>query len=79
MSSFFFHPSLCLLWVYLSVTDLYVLPNHFFSPPQLKFFLSMYGHKLPVMAMDISSDDALLVTASSDKNVKIWVKNNYIL
>ena len=38
----------------------------------LKFFLSMYGHKLPVMAMDISSDDTLLVTASADKNVKIW-------
>jgi U3 small nucleolar RNA-associated protein 12 len=37
-----------------------------------KFFLSLYGHRLPVMAIDTSSDGALLVSGSSDKNVKIW-------
>ncbi|XP_046345376.2 WD repeat-containing protein 3-like [Haliotis rufescens] len=43
----------------------------FFSDT-LKFFLSMYGHKLPVLCMDISSDSTLLVTGSADRNVKIW-------
>lgn len=38
----------------------------------LKFFLSLYGHKLPVLCMDISSDGALIVTGSADKNLKIW-------
>ncbi|KND02726.1 uncharacterized protein SPPG_01809 [Spizellomyces punctatus DAOM BR117] len=38
----------------------------------LKFFLSLYGHKLPVMSMDISSDNFLIITASSDKTIKIW-------
>lgn len=38
----------------------------------LKFFLSLYGHKLPVNSMDISSDETLIVTASQDKNVKLW-------
>lgn len=38
----------------------------------LKFFLSLYGHKLPVLSMDVSSDSTLLVTGSADKNVKIW-------
>ncbi|ORX52400.1 Utp12-domain-containing protein [Hesseltinella vesiculosa] len=38
----------------------------------LKFFLSLYGHKLPVMDMDISSDNALIATCSADKNVKLW-------
>ncbi|KAG0291825.1 hypothetical protein BGZ98_002857 [Dissophora globulifera] len=38
----------------------------------LKFFLSLYGHKLPVLSMDISSDSNLLVTCSADKNVKLW-------
>ena len=38
----------------------------------LKFFLSLYGHKLPVMCIDISSDGALIVTGSQDKNIKIW-------
>ncbi|CAG8521333.1 13198_t:CDS:10, partial [Acaulospora colombiana] len=38
----------------------------------LKFFLSLYGHKLPVLSMDISSDNMLLATGSADKNIKIW-------
>ena len=37
-----------------------------------KFFLSLYGHKMPVSSFDISSDGALLVSGSADKNVKIW-------
>lgn len=43
-----------------------------FYADTLKFFLSLYGHKLPVLAMDISADSNLIVTCSSDKNVKIW-------
>ncbi|KAK0537254.1 beta transducin [Tilletia horrida] len=43
----------------------------FFSDT-LKFFLSLYGHKLPVLALDISSDSKLAITVSADKNVKIW-------
>eukprot|EP01126_Amoeba_proteus_P047323 TRINITY_DN5394_c0_g1_i7.p1 TRINITY_DN5394_c0_g1~~TRINITY_DN5394_c0_g1_i7.p1 ORF type:complete len:712 (+),score=151.18 TRINITY_DN5394_c0_g1_i7:71-2206(+) len=38
----------------------------------LKFFLALYGHKLPVMSLDISSDSTLVVTGSADKNVRIW-------
>ena len=38
----------------------------------MQFFLSMYGHKLPVLCLDISSDSTLLVTGSADRNVKIW-------
>ncbi|XP_047325441.1 WD repeat-containing protein 3 [Impatiens glandulifera] len=38
----------------------------------LKFFLSLYGHKLPVLCMDISSDGDLMVSGSADKNLKIW-------
>eukprot|EP01111_Echinosteliopsis_oligospora_P016567 TRINITY_DN6940_c0_g1_i1.p1 TRINITY_DN6940_c0_g1~~TRINITY_DN6940_c0_g1_i1.p1 ORF type:complete len:911 (+),score=269.97 TRINITY_DN6940_c0_g1_i1:55-2787(+) len=38
----------------------------------LKFFLSLYGHRLPVMTLSISSDSNLLVTGSADKNIKIW-------
>ncbi|KAI3822541.1 hypothetical protein L1987_10132 [Smallanthus sonchifolius] len=37
-----------------------------------KFFLTLYGHKLPVLCMDISSDGDLIVTGSADKNLKIW-------
>ena len=38
----------------------------------LNFFLSLYGHKLPVLSISISSDSQLLVSGSADKNVKIW-------
>lgn len=37
-----------------------------------KFFLSLYGHKLPALALDISTDNTLAVTGSADKNIKIW-------
>ncbi|KAH7916206.1 WD-repeat-containing protein [Hygrophoropsis aurantiaca] len=43
-----------------------------FYQDSLKFFLSLYGHKLPVLSMDISDDSKLIVTCSADKNVKIW-------
>lgn len=38
----------------------------------LKIFLNLYGHKLPVLSMDISYDSKLIVTSSADKNVRIW-------
>jgi len=38
----------------------------------LKFYLSLYGHKLPAFALDISSDSRLLVSGSADKNLRIW-------
>ena len=42
-----------------------------FFDDTLKFFLSLYGHKLPVLTMDISADSTLLITGSADKNVKV--------
>lgn len=38
----------------------------------MKLSLNLYGHKLPILSFDISSDNALLVSASADKNIKIW-------
>lgn len=38
----------------------------------LKLFLTLYGHKLPVLLIDISSDSKLIITSSADKNIKIW-------
>jgi U3 small nucleolar RNA-associated protein 12 len=38
----------------------------------LQFYLSLYGHKLPVVSMDMSSDNALIATASTDKSIKLW-------
>ncbi|CAN6623903.1 U3 small nucleolar RNA-associated protein 12 [Trichomonascus vanleenenianus] len=43
-----------------------------FFADTLKFFLSLYGHKLPALSIDISYDSKLLVSAGADKNVKIW-------
>ncbi|KAI8045050.1 WD repeat-containing protein 3 [Drosophila gunungcola] len=40
-----------------------------------KFYLSLYGHKLPVLCLDISYDSNLIVTGSADRNVKVWGLN----
>lgn len=32
----------------------------------------MYGHKLPVLSMDISSDSTIIATGSADRCVKLW-------
>lgn len=37
-----------------------------------KFFINLYGHKLPVLCFDVSSDGNLLISGSADKNVKLW-------
>jgi U3 small nucleolar RNA-associated protein 12 len=34
--------------------------------------LKLYGHKLPINSFDISSDDALLATGSTDKDIRFW-------
>jgi U3 small nucleolar RNA-associated protein 12 len=38
----------------------------------LKLYLTLYGHKLPVLSISISYDSKLLITSSADKNVRIW-------
>lgn len=43
-----------------------------FYSDSLKFFLNLYGHKLPVLCMDISSDSNVLVSGGADKSVRIW-------
>ncbi|KAH9258046.1 hypothetical protein BASA81_003609 [Batrachochytrium salamandrivorans] len=43
-----------------------------FHEDSLAFALSLYGHKLPVLAMDCSDDGTLLATASADKTIKVW-------
>ncbi|CAF93718.1 unnamed protein product, partial [Tetraodon nigroviridis] len=43
-----------------------------FYADTLKFFLSLYGHKLPVLCLDICHDSTLIATGSADRNVKIW-------
>jgi len=34
--------------------------------------LKLYGHKLPITAFDISSDNAILVSSSVDKDIRFW-------
>lgn len=43
-----------------------------FFVDSLKLFLTLYGHKLPVLSMDVSYDSKLIVTSSADKNVRVW-------
>ena len=37
-----------------------------------KLFISLYGHKMPVLCIDYSSDDTLIVSGSSDKYIRLW-------
>lgn len=46
-----------------------------FFTDKLKFYLALYGHKLPVLSLDISDDSTLIATGSADRNVKIWGMN----
>lgn len=43
-----------------------------FFNDSLKLFLTLYGHKLPALAIDSSDDGLLLVSGGADKTVKIW-------
>ena len=43
-----------------------------FFVDSLKLSLNLYGHKLPVLDMDISYDSKMIVTCSADKNVRLW-------
>jgi U3 small nucleolar RNA-associated protein 12 len=43
-----------------------------FFDDSLKLFLNLYGHTLPVLAVDSSDDGAILATGGADKTVKIW-------
>jgi U3 small nucleolar RNA-associated protein 12 len=43
-----------------------------FFVDSLKLYLNLYGHKLPVLSMDISHDSRLIVTCSADKNIRLW-------
>lgn len=43
-----------------------------FFTDSLKLFLNLYGHKLPVLSMDISYDSKMIVTCSADKTVRLW-------
>ncbi|KPI45004.1 putative WD repeat-containing protein [Cyphellophora attinorum] len=43
-----------------------------FFMDSLKLYLTLYGHKLPVLSISISYDSKLLVSSSADKNVRVW-------
>ena len=43
-----------------------------FFDDTLKFFLSLYGHSLPALAIDASDDDTILASGGADKSIKIW-------
>lgn len=45
---------------------------HLVYADTLKFFLNLYGHKLPAVAVCFSDDESVLVSGSTDKNLKIW-------
>jgi U3 small nucleolar RNA-associated protein 12 len=54
---------------FLALLDNSIMMNYA-DTGKLKFFF--YGHKMPVLSIDVSSDDALLVSGSADKYLRIW-------
>lgn len=56
---------------YIAVASMDMTIKVFFED-SLRFYLSLYGHRLPVTGMDISSDGKLLISSSADKNIKVW-------
>ena len=54
---------------YIAVSLLDLTVKVFFEDT-LKFYLNLFGHKLPVMAIDISFDSKILISASADKTLK---------
>lgn len=38
----------------------------------MKRLLRLYGHKLPILSLDISHDSTILASSSNDKSIKIW-------
>lgn len=58
-----------MLYVAIATHDLTV---KVFFEKDLKFYLSLYGHKLAISGIVISSDSKLLISSSADKNIKIW-------
>ncbi|KAI1344581.1 WD domain-containing protein [Xylariaceae sp. FL0016] len=56
---------------YLAVALLDSTVKVFFAD-SLKLYLNLYGHKLPVLDMDVSYDNKLIVTCAADKTVRIW-------
>lgn len=56
---------------YLAVAVLDTTVKVFFAD-KLNFCLSLYGHKLSVLSIDISKDSTLLLTGLGNKNSKLW-------
>lgn len=56
---------------YLALSTLDTTVKVFFVD-SLKLYLTLYGHKLPVLSLDISYDSKLVLTSSADKTVRVW-------
>ncbi|KAJ9651311.1 beta transducin [Neophaeococcomyces mojaviensis] len=56
---------------YLALSTLDTTVKVFYTD-SLKLYLTLYGHKLPVLGLDVSYDSKLVVTSSADKTVRIW-------
>lgn len=37
-----------------------------------KLFLELYGHSLPILSFQLTSDDTILISGGIDKSIKLW-------